>query len=553
MSLTLALNSATSSLRTIQSELALASNNIANADTEGYTVKSATKVSTTTGGGGIGTGVDITGITSKVDANLLKTIVAATSDNAEAATTDSYLDLLGDILGQLSSGDSSDTIAASLSELQATFEELAATPESETLKTQAVLQLADVAAGLRDVSTQVQELRAQADAEIETAVDGINDSLHAIDALNDSIVQARARGQSTADLEDQRMVLVAALAEQINVSYYTDDSGAMTLYSGGQPLLNSSVHELSYQASGTVTSETVYPGGFDAITLNGVDITNSLKSGSLAALVELRDDTLVDVQDSLDAIATDLTYQFNTLGNSGSALPAPSTLTGTLEGLSGTDALSATGTLSVAVTNADGSAVSVTEIDLTTVSSVDDLLSQLNAISGVSASLDANGQLVVATTDSTTGVALSGGSIGGETVSAHFGMNDLLSGDGAEDLYIRADIAADPSLLAVATLGDDGLSLSGGALSQAMADAIDTDAAADLVAEVAAQATAAASAATAKQTTLTTLTDTFSSRYGVNIDEETARVSELENAYSASAQVLSAIQEMFDSLLNAVS
>ena len=50
MSLTLALGSATASLRTIQSELALAANNIANADTEGYSVKSATKVNTTTGG-----------------------------------------------------------------------------------------------------------------------------------------------------------------------------------------------------------------------------------------------------------------------------------------------------------------------------------------------------------------------------------------------------------------------------------------------------------------------------------------------------------------------
>lgn len=553
MSLNLALSSATSSLRTIQSELAIASNNIANADTEGYTVKSGVKVSTTTGGDGIGTGVNLTVIVSKVDANLLKSIVAATSENAEAATTESYLDQLSDVLGQLSSGDDGDTIAASLSELQSTFEELAATPESETLKTQAVLQLEDVATELRDTSAQVQDLRAQADSDIETAVASINENLHAIDDLNDAIVQAQARGQSTADLEDQRMVLVSSLSEQINISYYTDDSGAMTIYTGGQPLLNSSVHELSYQATNTVTSETVYPGGFDAITLNGADITTSIKSGSLAALVELRDETLVGVQDQLDAIANDLKDQLNEINNQGTAVPAPSSLTGSVGGLAGTDALAATGTLTVAVTNADGSAVSVTDIDLSTVSSVDDLLSQLNAISGVSASLDADGQLVVETTGTDTGIALSGGDVGGKSVSSYFGLNDLLSGDGAEDLYVRKDIAADPSLLSVGKVSDDGLTLDAGALSQAMADAIDTDDARALVAEVGALSTAAASNATAKETALTTLTDSFSSQYGVNVDEETARISELENAYAASAQVLSAVQEMFDSLLSAVS
>ncbi|MBR9971468.1 flagellar hook-associated protein FlgK [Magnetospirillum sulfuroxidans] len=554
MSLNLALGSATSSLRTIQSELALAANNIANADTQGYTVKSATKVNTTVGGGGIGTGVDITGILSKVDANLLRTIITATSANAETATTADYLDRLSDVLGQLSSEESGgDTLATSLAALQSTLEELAATPESETLKTQAVLQLTDVAANLRDTSAQVQDLRSDADADIENAVASINESLHAIDSLNDSIVQARARGQSTADLEDQRMVLVADLSEQINISYFTDEDGAMTIYTGGQPLLNSQVHELSYQAAGTVTSETVYPGGFDAITLGGSDITTTIKSGTLAALVALRDDTLPAVQDQLDAIATTLKDQLNTISNQGTPLPAPQTLTGTVEGMTGADALAATGTLRVAIANSDGSAVSVTDIDMTTITSVDDLLGQLNAISGLSAALDGDGRLVIETTDSTTGIALSGGDVGGKTISSYFGMNDLITGDGAENLFVRKDIAADPSLLAVGKVTDSGISLDAGALAQAMADIIDTGAAADLVADVGAQVKAADSAAASKQTTLTALTDSFSSQYGVNIDEETARISELENAYSASAQVLATIQEMFQALLNAVS
>ena len=552
MSLSLALGSATSSLRSIQSELAIASNNIANADTDGYTVKSAVKVSTTVGGNGIGTGVTIQGVTSGVDANLLKTIVVATSESAEASTTSAFLDMLGEILGQLSSGGSGDTLSSKLSELKASFEELAATPESETLKTQTVLQLADLTASLRDMSAQVQDLRAQADSGIETAVATVNSTLHAIDELNVSIVQSQARGESTADLEDQRMVLVTGLAAQMNVSYFTDSTGAMTIYTGGYPLLNSSVHELSYQAAGTVTSQTVYPGGFDAITLDGRDVTGTIKSGAIAALVETRDETLVDTQDSLDAIAQDLMDQLNGLANQGSALPPPQSLTGSATGFAGTDALSATGTLTVALAGSDGQTSTTTDIDMTTVTTIDDLLAQLNAISGISASLDTDGGLVVASTDSALGVVVSGGDVGGKTVSAAFGLNDILTGTGAENLYLQANLAADPSLLPLASLDGDSLGLGAGALAQDMADAISTTSAATLISDIGAKAEAASSRAASKETTLTTLTDSFSSRYGVNVDEETARISQLENAYSASAQVLSAVQEMFDALLSAV-
>jgi len=554
MSLSLSLGSATSSLRAIQTQLALASSNIANADTDGYTIKSASKVSTVTGG--LGTGTEIAAIISKVDSNLLKSIAAAASDDSAAATTADYLDRLGDALGELSSDDSgSDSLSASLADLVSALEELAATPESDTLKTQAVLGLVDAAAGLRDTSAQVQSLRADADTDIETAVATVNQSLNAIDALNASITEARARGESSADLEDQRMVLVQDLTEQIDISYFTGADGAMTIYAGGEALLNSQVHELSYQAAGTVTGETVYPGGFDAITLNGKDITSSLKSGKLAALVELRDETLPEVQEQLDDVASALKDGLNTLHNQGSAVPPPQTLTGTVGGLSSTDSFSGTGTLQVVIADQDGNTVTSADIDLSTLTSLDDLLTALNAVSGLSASLDADGQLVLEATDSTTGVALSGGG-GGDSLSAYFGLNDLLTGDGAEDMFVRSDIAASPSLLAVGSVDDDGVTLNAGALSQAMADAVSasdvSDAASTIISDASAKLEQANRESASAETTLNALTESFSSQYGVNIDEETARISELENAYSASAQVLSTVQEMFDALLEAV-
>ena len=38
--------------------------------------------------------------------------------------------------------------------------------------------------------------------------------------------------------------------------------------------------------------------------------------------------------------------------------------------------------------------------------------------------------------------------------------------------------------------------------------------------------------------------------YGVNVDEEMARLMQLQNAYSASARVVSVVQELIDSLMD---
>lgn len=556
MSLNLALGSATSSLRAIQTQLAVAASNISNADTEGYTTKRAVQVATTAGG--VGSGTDITAIIGKVDANLVKSIVAAAGDNAEASTTQDYLERLGDILGSLSSDDSGgDALTTSLSSLVSSLEELAATPESDTLKTQAVLALTDTAGSLRDTSAQIQSLRADADQDIATSVQNVNDTLYAIDALNDDITAARARGEDTADLEDQRVVLVQDLAEQIDISYFTSSDGSMTIYTGGEPLLNSQVHELSYTAAGTVTGETVYPGGFDAVTLNGKDITSALGGGTLAALVELRDDTLPAVQDQLDSVAESLRDALNELQNDGTAYPPATSLTSTKSGMTGSDSLIALGTLTVVMTDLDGNAVSSTELDLNSVSTVNGLLALFNTVSGLSASLDGDGKLVLESTDSQYGIALSGGDTGGESLASYFGLNDLMTGDGAEDLYVRSDIVSSPSLLAVGKVEDGAITLDAGALAQAMADAVSasdvTTAAATIISDAATRLSAAETKSASAETTLTSLTEAFSSQYGVNVDEETARITALENAYFASAQVLSVVKEMFDSLLEAVS
>ncbi|WP_316355127.1 flagellar hook-associated protein FlgK [Devosia sp.] len=54
-----------------------------------------------------------------------------------------------------------------------------------------------------------------------------------------------------------------------------------------------------------------------------------------------------------------------------------------------------------------------------------------------------------------------------------------------------------------------------------------------------------------RQLTLDTIVDQMQSEYGVNVDEEMARLMELQNAYAANARVVSVVKELLDALLAA--
>ncbi|MGQ9365021.1 flagellar hook-associated protein FlgK [Azospirillum sp. ST 5-10] len=573
MSLRIAGSIATSALRTNEVGLAVASSNVANVDTEGYTRKTATVAATNTGTGI--SGVDVTAIGSTVDAYLLKSLMAAQSDLGYAQTTADYLGRYQETLG----GTESDTtLADAFDDLADSLATLATSPESESASAVAVQDLEELASELRSASATVQELRNQADDEIATTVDRINTNLETIDDLNDRIVKAKALGQDTSDLEDQRTLALQSLSTDIGISYQTESSGRVRVYtSSGTALVDSTVHELAYTPAATVSATTT----FSAITIGGKDAGGAVSSGTLGALVTLRDETLPAQQAALDELATTLMDTLNGIHNAGTAVPAPQTLTGTRT-VSGGDAFSATGTLRVAVTNADGEAVEVLDLDLSGYATVQEAVDAINGMGSLSASISADGKLVLQADDPANGVALVGtdDAVGadGEGFSAYFGLNDLLTGTGAADLRVADAIAADSARLATGTLsaaaglaaGDtavtSGDATTAQALSAALSASVAFDAAGGLAARtesfasyagdiVQAAATAASKADAAledQEAYAGAIASDIASQSGVNLNEELAAIEALQTAYDAAAAVMNAVQEMFDTALDMV-
>ncbi len=586
-SLDIARSIAFSGIAATQTQMSVASSNISNADTQGYTKKAADQESIVTAG--VGTGVAVTGIGSTVDKLLLKSLVGATSDLDSADTTNTYLTQLEQLYGTVNGSSSADSstsgtsLANTLASFESALQSLAATPSSASLQSNVVTALNDVTTQLQDITSGIQNLRANADQDISSSVSSINADLQKIADLNTEIKQQAAAGQSTADLEDQRNSALQDVASMMNVSYYTTSSGDLQVYTtSGQTLVDNSAHPLSYTTASSVTSSTTYPSaGFSGITVNGVDITSQITSGKIGAFITLRDNTLPAAQSQLDGLARQLVSSVNAVSNQGTSVPPPTSLTGTATVTSST-ALSATGTVRIAETDASGSLVSYQDLNLASYTTVGSLVTAINGISGVSASIDTNGHLVIAATGSGDGVSInemtSSVGSGGQGFSDYFGLNDLLTGTGASDIAVRSDILDGSAALPTATLdssatlttGSQVLSSGSATVANALYNALTgstnfaavgglgattssfANYAATIVSSVATLASQASSNYTVKQSAQSNYANAMSSESGVNLDEETARLSTLQNKYSAASELIQVINTMFTSLITAI-
>ncbi|WP_315799149.1 flagellar hook-associated protein FlgK [Bradyrhizobium sp. SZCCHNRI3043] len=582
MSLDIARLVAFSGISATELQISVASSNISNADTKGYTQKTANQVTNVTGG--VGTGVSITGISSNVDKLLLKSLIGSNSELGAADTTNDYLTQLQQLFGSASTSGTSTTgtsLANSLASLESALSSLASSPSSVSLQSAVVSALDDFASQLRSTSGGVQTLRANADKDIASSVQSVNDDLQQIADLNVEIRRMAASGQSTADLEDERNAALQDLSSYMNVSYYTASNGDLQVYtSSGRALVDSSAHALSYTASANVSAASSYAsGGFSGVMVDGVDVTSQITSGKIGSLVTLRDEILPAAQTQLDQLASQLKSALNEISNGASAVPPPATLTGSAS-VSSTTALSASGTVRIAVADQSGNLVSYEDLDLSSYATAGDLVTALNGISGVSASIDSSGHLSISATSSSNGIAINDmtSAVGGSGFSDYFGMNDLVTGTSAANFAVNSSILSGASGLptgtldgsATLTIGSQVLTAGSATVINALIDKLTgptsfasagglsattgsfADYAAAIVANVASKASQASTAYTAKSTAQSSYASSLSSQSGVNLDEETARLSSLQNKYAAASQLISVINSMFSSLLTAV-
>lgn len=578
MSLTSGLYLAYAGIRSVERSIDIASQNITNANRPGYTRRTYVPDGVTTNLGTIPRNGDVF---SALDQNLIKNLYEDSMVARRNSVISEKLEIYVGRLGQLASETS---LSGALNSFVSDLNLLAATPENPAQKTKIVADANVIADNLRQTSNYIQQARLEADKEIGAIVDQINELLISIDDLNGRLVTNNSVEQNLrAELEDLRAGKLEELSGLIDFNYFVDGQNRIKIYQkGGQPLLGVDPNLLSYSTSSNLDSTTTYPGIIPGITVNGVDITTSIRGGELAGQIEIRDGTLVEEQEKLNEFATQLMDTMNAVLNQGASRPSRPTMTSDPSViLTPADPFAGAGIVRIATTDVDGVVQNVTDLNIGGFATVNDVVTALNGIAGITASINVSGQLEIVATNAGEGISINEmtSSVGASNqgFSDYFGLNDMFYGTGAENIRVSEFLLNGSSYLPLGRLSagplaplDVGISAGDTSIIQDLENALNsgvsfnaagnfpaqtsplTRYAESIISDAAIKADEAADDHEVSKAVYDQSFDFVKNEFGVNIDEETAKLLELENYFQASATVIATLRELFRELVAAV-
>jgi flagellar hook-associated protein 1 len=329
MGLSQALSTAMSGLRATQASLALVSSNVANAETPGYVRKTVNQVAGTTGE--FGSSVLINGVNRQLDQYLQTQLRTENSGASYADIRSSYLANLQNVYGN---PDDSGTIENAFNTLLTAMQALSTSPDSQSARIGAVAAAQALAQQLNSTTQGIQNLRANAETGINDSVITANNAMAQIAAINIKLQNNGQTDASTASLLDQRDQYIDQLSQLMDIRTVTNDLNQVTVFTNsGVQLVGTEASKLSFNPQGTMTPNTLYntdptKSNVGTITINfphggSYDMvsTNSIRSGKIAAYLELRDKTLVQAQAQIDQFAASMSSALSDKTTNGTAAP----------------------------------------------------------------------------------------------------------------------------------------------------------------------------------------------------------------------------------------
>lgn len=369
MSLSSALNIATSSLGVAQDGITVASNNLANIATPGYIKQENMQQSVIVNG--TGEGAEIVGIRANVDKELLRSIQAQTSSLGNSTATDSYYNNIQNLYGQPNADNS---LSQAIDAFFNAYQNLSTNPETPSLRTATLNASTDLANKISSTAAGLENLRYAADKEINSDVSTINSYLDNLFDYNKEIIKFPENSSGYINVKQRIDETLGKLSEYLNISTVFDTFGKVSVSTGnGISLLDDATNaRLQYSPASSVevfnnnnslnalkVTNLNNDGTFSDTSVDlatsgtSSQVTTSLTDGSIKSLLEMRDSIIPGLVDQLDTLATALSNEINSSQNNGYGFPPPSSLTGTTSTTSDT-VVGFTGKVMLAVIKDDG-------------------------------------------------------------------------------------------------------------------------------------------------------------------------------------------------------
>jgi flagellar hook-associated protein 1 FlgK len=312
--LTALLNLSQNALNASQSAIDITSNNVANANTPGYTDELAVWQENDTvslsGMAGSGEGATVSAASQR-DPVLNQRVQQQTQLESSSSAESTALTNLQSIFGITASSTSaiSTTLGTDINSFFGSLGSLEASPSEASVRQGVISAATTLAADFNSASSQIAQQTSGLNQQVTGVVGQVNALTTSIAALNLQI-ESTSPNSDAGTLEDQRQQDLTQLSQYIGFDQTKTENNGLTLTTANGSLL---VSEGQSFALGT----SIVNGNTDVVAASGQDITSAISGGTLGGIIQARDQDLPQVSSALDSLAYAIGSAVNTQNEAG--------------------------------------------------------------------------------------------------------------------------------------------------------------------------------------------------------------------------------------------
>jgi flagellar hook-associated protein 1 len=565
MSLFSTIQKGSNALQVAELGLKVVGNNVANATTPGYIRQELIQTSGPSlklGSLIFGQGVKAVGVVQKMDQFVIDRMRQVRSDLESSDRVSQLYADFENILGEMTQID----LSSKMNDFSASIQDLLNQPGNEALR-RLVIERGHVLTGeIRTIDQQLDSFTNLLNSETRQMVKEINRLTEDIAGLNRQIVELEggeaSRTSDAASLRDQRKRALDELSGYVNLRAVEQASGAVSVFVGGEYLVADGLQRPVREALNTQAENT-----FPEVRLADTDFPLEVTGGRLHGIYTARTMVVQGLRDSLDGFSRDVIEQFNQIHTQGQGAVGFREITshnatddpqGALD-LAGYSSSINNGEFQVQVTDLETGRVTTRVIRVQLTGAIDDtslqdIQSQLNAISGISAEITADGRLNLATTSHRLRFSFQQDT---SNFLAAAGINTFFVGDSAASIRVNPVVAEDPRLFAASLNGVGYGTENAVKLAQAFDDPIAAlgnrslkDSYEDMVVRVFQEVNLQKGKSDGLRNFYQTLEAQHLAASGVNMDEEAIKMIFYQRVFQANSKLIQTSSEMLEILVN---
>ena len=376
-----------SGILTAQRAMLVASHNISNANTKGYTRQSAVLSARNpmiTTAGTMGQGVELVKIIRHKDDYLNGRLRDLSSSIGSASVKSQYLKELETVFNETSES----SLNNALSSFFKGINDLSQNPENMSIRSTFLEKANTLTDTFRRIVNELDQMKTFIKQSIDNKISDVNNLTSNIANINKQIAALQTKGIESNDLLDKREALLHDLSKLTNITVNTQNNGMVNVMTPGGALVSgASVTNLA----------------FDIDTSGTLSITNSekvskytFKTGEIKALQDFYNTTIVNYDKKLDNLASGIIKDVNRIHSEGVGLSAGFTSIKSINSVSSaTAALNSagltinpsTGDIYITVTNTSTGEVTKNKISVdVTTDTLATLAGKIDALAGIAAS-----------------------------------------------------------------------------------------------------------------------------------------------------------------------